>query len=89
MSLYPIPRADSVPEELREYVDNPVFPVDELSLEVIKMRAYQIEDRGDTPGWRMNFGVLYGDVLVKINSKGLSPDRLYEMLKEISSPTNY
>lgn len=79
LSLYPIPRADSVPIELREYVDNPVFLADELTLDVIQKRAYQVDDGGDTSGWRMDFSVLYDDVLVGVNMKGVSPEQVWEM----------
>ena len=40
LSLYPIPRASSVPEDLREIVDNPVFSADELTMDAVWARAY-------------------------------------------------
>ncbi len=83
LALYPIPHADTVPEELRQVVDNPVFRSEELTPEMIRARAYQLADKGDTPGWRMHFGVLYGDVIVQVSAKGLSPDRVYAMLAAI------
>lgn len=36
LAFYPIPRAESVPGELREIVDNPIFLVDELTLGVVE-----------------------------------------------------
>ncbi len=81
LSLYPIPRADSVPHELREIVNDPIFLSEELTLEVVKARAYEVEDSGDEAGYRMNFGILYGDVLVEINVKGASPEEILEMLQ--------
>ncbi len=80
LSLYPIPRAESVPEELREIVDNPIFLCDELTLDVIYKRAYTIDDSGDSEGYRMRFSVLYGDIIVEISTKGISPEWLYEQL---------
>lgn len=86
LSLYPIPRADSVPEELREIVDNPIFLAEELTLEVVKARAYQIQDAGDTDGWRMHFSVLYGDILVEIRTKGVDPEWIYDQIISLIVP---
>ena len=80
LSLYPIPLVRSVPVELWEHVNNPVFPSEELTLNVIKKRAsYVNADRGDTPGWRMDFSVLYGDVIVRVNIKGALPEQVWGM----------
>lgn len=85
LSLYPIPRADSVPEELREIVDHPIFKMEELTEEVVARRAYRIDEIGDTDGYRMDFSVLYPEnVLVKLNIKGVDPQVVYQMLEEIS-----
>ena len=80
LSLYPIPRADSVPDELREIVDNPIFEAEELALETVYCRAYKVNDAGDTDGWRMRFSVKYGDVIVSISTKGVEPEWLYQQL---------
>ena len=81
MTLYTIPLADSVPGELWDYVDHPVFLADEFSLEVIQARAYWVDtDRGDVPAWRMSFSVLYGDNLVRISVKGATSEQVWEML---------
>jgi len=80
LSLYPIPRAESVPEKLREIVDNPIFRSDELTLEVIYKRAYKINDIGDSKDYRMHFSILYGDILVEVSTKGISPEWLYKQL---------
>lgn len=83
LSLYPIPRADSVPEELREIVDDPIFEAEELTLEAVYRRAYKVQDAGDTDGWRMRFSVRYGDVIVSVSSKGVEPVWLYAQLKNL------
>ena len=80
LSLYPIPRAESVPDELREMVDNPIFDADELTLETVYCRAYKVNDAGDTDGWRMNFCVRYGDILVQVHTKGVDPEWVYQQL---------
>lgn len=86
LSLYPIPRADSVPEELWEIVDNPIFLAEELTLEAVRARAYRIHDAGDTDGWRMDFSVLYGDILVEVRAKGVDPEWLYNQLLSLINP---
>lgn len=84
LSLYPIPRADSVPEALWEIVNRPIFHIEELTLDAVKMRAYRIAEVGDSDGWRMHFGVLYGDVLVELTAKGLAPEVVFDLLTEIA-----
>lgn len=80
LALYPIPRADSVPDELREIVDNPIFDAEELTLEAVYRRAYKVNDAGDTDGWRMEFSVKYGDVVVTVRAKGVTPEWVYQQL---------
>lgn len=83
LSLYPIPRADSVPDALREIVNNPIFRSEDLMLNVVRTRAYEVSDAGDEPGCRMRFGVLYGDILVEINVKGATPETMFQILEQI------
>ena len=85
LSLYPIPRADSVPEELQEVVDNPIFYAEELTPELIWARAYKTGEQGDSNGWRMSFSVLYEDMVVTVRSKGVDPDWIYKQLASFSS----
>lgn len=80
LSLYPIPRGESVPAELRSIVDNPVFLIDELTLDTVYARAYKVNEAGDTDGWRMDFSVLYGGVVVKVYAKGVSPEWVFGQL---------
>lgn len=83
LTLYPIPRADSVPCEIREIVDNPIFLSEELPLEAVQARTYEVSDSGDEPGPRMRFSVLYGDTLVELNAKGASAEEMFEILQQI------
>ena len=83
LSLYPIPRADSVPHELREILDNPIFRIEDLTLEAVQSRAYEVSDKGDISGPHMRFSVLYGDTLAEINVKGATPEAIFEMLQQI------
>lgn len=80
LSLYPIPRADSVPDELREIVNNPIFIAEELTLDAVYSRAYKAGESGDSDGWRMAFSVKYNDIIVKISSKGVDPEWVYQQL---------
>lgn len=87
LSLYPIPRADSVPDELREIVDDPIFEADELTLETVYCRAYKVNDAGDTDGWRMKFSVKYGDIIVSVSTKGVEPEWVYQQLILLTKST--
>ena len=83
LSLYPIPRAESVPEELREIVNCPIFSAAELTLDAVYKRAYKVDDAGDIDGWRMMFAVKYGDVVIELRTKGLEPEWVFQQLKNI------
>lgn len=80
LSLYPFPLADSVPEELFEIVDHPIFNIDELTLAAVNRRAYSINENDDTDETRMSFGVRYGDIIVEVTTKGVSPEWVYDQL---------
>ena len=86
LSLYPIPRADSVPEELWEIVNDPIFSAEELTLEAVWARAYKTGETGDSSGWRMAFSVKYGDILVEVHAKGVDPEWVYQQLMLLNEP---
>jgi len=79
MSLYSIPLADTVPRELWDFVFDPIFLAEDMSIDVIRARAFSA-GRRDDPGYSINFRVLYGDILVNINANGLSPEQIWDML---------
>ena len=86
LRLYPIPRAESVPEELLEVVENPIFDIDDLNYDIIMKRSYSVEDSGDTDSLRMKFTVSYhsgqnGTYFVEINAKGADPFWILETLQ--------
>lgn len=83
LSLYPIPRASSVPDDLREIVDNPIFSADELTMDAVWARAYTTGESGDSNGWRMAFSVRYGDTIVEVRTKGIDPEWVYHQLKNL------
>lgn len=77
--LYEIPYAESVPEEYRQSVNDPVFAREDFSLEMIRSRMKSYNDSGDTDTPRGNFSVLCLDgVLVKFNGRG-TPEEIWEM----------
>jgi len=83
LNLYPIPRAESVPDELCQVVNDPIFAIEELTLEVVQTRAYYVDEAGDSGGCRMQFSVKYGDKVVSITAKGVEPQWLYDQLKAL------
>lgn len=80
LTLYSVPLADSIPENLWDIVNDPVFRAKELTLDMVKARSYAVNEAGDTDEYRMNFSVLYEDTVVRIISKGVSPEWIYEQL---------
>jgi len=81
LSLYPIPWMDSVPDEIFQYLMNPVFCAKELTLDTIQRRAVYESGRRDMPSsWRVNFSVLYDGVVVRINIGGVPPEIVWDML---------
>jgi hypothetical protein len=84
LGLYSIPWAESVPAELRDKVTRPVFLWQDLTLDVLRARAYQVQDAGDdSSGYRMNFSVLWGNIVLECRVKGSTPEAVLEMLQSI------
>lgn len=78
--LYEIPFAETVPEEYRASVDNPVFAWEDMSLEIVRSRMMAREDQGDTNTPRGNFTVLYSDgVVLRFSGRGTA-EEIWEML---------
>lgn len=77
--MYKIPYAESVPEEYRQSVNNPVFAREDFSLEMIESRMISYSDSGDTDTPRGNFSVLGSDgVLVRFSGRGTA-EEIWEM----------
>jgi hypothetical protein len=84
VSLYTIPWAMSVPNHIHEYFQSPVFLAEEFSLEMIMARTRFVDDgrRGVPSRWETTqFGVLYGDVLIKISATGIAPEDIWKMFE--------
>lgn len=86
MSLYPIPWSDSMPIDLAHIIENPIFKIEDLTPELLKMREYIRDEAGDPSGNSINmrFSVLYNDILVEIFSEGVSSEYLFQELLKIS-----
>lgn len=82
VSLYSIPYADSVPEEIRTVFNEPIFVADELNEDAVNARTRISDEPGDG-GSRIHFSVKFGDVLVRINAKGADADWVYSQLRSI------
>lgn len=81
LSLYPIPRAESVPTQLQEIVDNPVFYAEELTEDVVMARAYQLAENGEAPAWHTVFSVKFDDIVVEVRAKGVDPQWIWQQLQ--------
>ncbi len=85
LSLYPVPHSESVPKELQNMVSSPIFRAEELTQAAVSARASESDEPGDS-GTRMHFSLLYGDKMVSIWAKGVSPEWLYEQLAALFDP---
>ena len=83
VSLYPIPWAFTVPDEIREYFSNPVFLAEEMTLDIVQARARRDVMDG---GWRIdNFSVLHeSGIIVRISGRGVSPEQIWAMLARVN-----
>jgi hypothetical protein len=58
---------------------------EELTLDVIRARVSQADNRDGTAGYRMNpLSVLYGDVVVEVSASGLTPEEVWEMFRDLT-----
>lgn len=81
LSLYSIPWCDSIPGELYNRVVYATFTPEQITPEIVAARTYQIQEEGDVSGSRTQINILYSNnVLVKISSKGPSPEEIYAMI---------
>ena len=85
MSRYPVPWVDSMPREYSHIIENPVFRIEELSLNMIRMRGYTREEAGDTQAQTINmrFAVLYENTIVEVNAEGLGAEYLFQELTSL------
>ncbi len=81
--LYSIPWADSVPEEHRQSVDNPVFPAEEMTRALVEARAHLKTEWGEPDALVIDFAVLHPDgTVAEYRCEGLTVDQVWEMVAE-------
>jgi hypothetical protein len=83
-SLYSIPFADSVPEELQLIFNKATFDTEGLTYEqltdIVNARSYYVsDDAGDTDAWRVQLDLLVGDLVVRATCKGVDPSEIAEL----------
>jgi len=81
VSLYTIPWMDSVPQEYINYLQNPIFLAEELTLEMVQARAIYDGRAGTLDKPMIIFSVMFDDAVVTINSSGLSVEDIWRMLE--------
>lgn len=73
--LYELPYGETVPREYWEIFNNPIFWVEDFSLEAVASRVKSYQDAGDTDTSTGRFSVLYPDgILVGFNGDGSAED---------------
>lgn len=85
MSLYPIPWADSMPRDKAYIIENPIFKIEDLTIDILKLRGYTRNEQGESSksSINMRFSVLYDDILVEINTEGVSFEYLFNELSKL------
>lgn len=61
---YEIPFAESVPQDLRITMDDPIFDSSQITEDVLKKRVVKIQESGESNKQTMRFGVSCGDLLI-------------------------
>ena len=80
--LYDIPWSESVPEEYRDMVYDPVFRAEDMSLSVVQARTLYREDTGEGRTVSIRFAVLHPDgTLVRYLCKGLTAEQVWAMVE--------
>lgn len=85
LSFYSVPLAESVPEQYRETVYDPVFRSGELTEEMVRSRCVSAEEIGEgrEAPW-ISFDVLFDEgVIVEITAKGVDPAWIWAQLNDL------
>lgn len=79
---YDIPWSESVPEEYRDTVYDPVFRAEDMSFSVVQARTLYRNDTGEGRAVSIRFAVLHPDgTLVKYICKGLTAEQVWAMVE--------
>lgn len=80
LRLYTIPYADSVPAELAQVVEAPVFQAEEITTAVLEARLLPSQESGDEKTSQGSFSVQYGETLVDYYCVNLSPEEMNQII---------
>ena len=79
---YDIPWSESVPEEYRDTVYDPVFRAEDMSFSVVQARTLYRNDTGEGRKASIRLGVLHPDgTLVRYTCKGLTAEQVWAMVE--------
>lgn len=80
--LYDIPWSESVPEEYRDTVYDPVFRAEDMSFSVVQARTLYRNDTGEGRKASIRLGVLHPDgTVVRYTCKGLTAEQVWAMVE--------
>ena len=82
MSLYPPPWIHTVPSELWQYVQNPIFRAEDMSFDIVMARVYNSRNNPEDIHVR-RFGVLIDGIIIDITPSRASPEEIWEMLEQV------
>lgn len=80
ITKYEIPFADTIPEELRDTMYNPIFLSEEFTENIISRRIVTIDDAGEGTHQSVVFALKCGEYIVEYSVKSKSMDGVYEMV---------
>lgn len=79
---YDTPWSESVPEEYRDTISDPVFRAEDMGLGVVQARTLYRDDAGEGRKASIQFSVLHPDgTLVRYTCKGLTAERVWAMVE--------
>lgn len=81
LTEYVSPWDEAIPETLRSTMERPIFEADKLTLDGICARVYYAAITHKEP--RLEFGIRYGDIVIYVFASGLTPEDVYNTIKQI------
>lgn len=89
ITQYEIPFAQSVPQELRVTIEEPIFNSSQISEDALKMRVIKLQERGESEKQTMRFGVACEDIIIDYNISYYGKDNLAKKAYEMLMSTPY
>lgn len=74
-----------MPKDKAHIIENPVFKIEDLTVDILRMRGYTRNEQSDPSknSVNMRFSVLYDDILVEVNTEGVGFEYLFDELSRI------